>query len=137
MRVRKAGETDLPSILELAKSLNLDYPGLDKDGLWVADDEGRIVGLVALKKHPDCLELCALGVEPARRGLGIARALVEALMASAPGDVHLATVIPDFFEACHFERTLEVPRSFIDKRKTSWCDGCDARLCAVMVRKAS
>ncbi len=137
MRVRKAGAADLQPLLDLARSLDLDYPGMEGDDFWLAEDAGRIVGLVALKKHPDSLELCALGVEPARRGLGIARALVEALMASAPGDVHLATVIPGFFEACHFERTSDVPRSFIEKRKTSWCDGCDTRLCAVMVRKAS
>ncbi len=87
MRVRRAGEADIPAIVELAKSLGLDYPGMEKDRLWVAEEgkDGRIVGLVALKKHPDCLELCSLGVAPSERGKGIAKALVGALMAEARG----------------------------------------------------
>jgi len=137
MRARKAREADLPKITELAGSLGLDYPGMERDALWVAEDDGgRIVGAVALKRNADCLELCALGVEPASRGRGVARALVEALMAEAPGPVHLATVIPGFFEDCGFERTPDVPRSFIEKRNTAWCDGCDRSLCTVMLRKA-
>lgn len=136
MRVRKALPEDIPQAVRLAASLGLDYPGMEKDRFWVAEDDRRIVGIVGLKKHPDCLELCALGVEADRRGKGVAKALVEALMAEAPGPVHLATVIPAFFEALGFERTPDMPRSFIEKRRTSWCDGCDLSLCTVMLREA-
>jgi amino-acid N-acetyltransferase len=137
MRLRKARSADLRGIVELARNLNLDYPGMNWDDFWVAEDEGRIVGIVALKKHPDCLELCALGVNPRQRRKGTGRALVEALMATARGDVHLATVTPGFFEACGFVRTSDVPWTFIDKRQTEWCEGCDRRLCTVMLRKVS
>jgi N-acetylglutamate synthase-like GNAT family acetyltransferase len=139
MRVRKAAASDLQAAVELARKLDLDYPGLEGDTLWVAEDgRGRIVGAVALKKHPDCLELCALGVDPGKRGTGIAKALVEALMTEAPGDVHLATIIPGFFKGCGF-RVIEegIPATFPAKRKSSWCDGCDRSLCTVMLRKAS
>ena len=137
MHVRKALPEDLPRAVELARTLGLDYSGMEGDDLWVAEGEGRVVGLVVLKKHADCLELCALGVDPARRGKGIAKALVSALMAAASGDVHLATVIPHFFETCGFKKTGKVPATFPAKRKTPWCEGCDARLCTVMVRKVS
>jgi N-acetylglutamate synthase-like GNAT family acetyltransferase len=137
MRVRKALPQDIPRAVSLARSLDLDYPEMEKDELWVAEEERRIVGTVALKRQPDCLELCALGVAPAHRGKGFARALVESLMASAPGDVHLATVIPRFFETCGFKMTTDIPATFPEKRKTAWCDGCDQRLCTVMVRKVS
>jgi N-acetylglutamate synthase-like GNAT family acetyltransferase len=137
MRVRKALPEDLPFAVSLAKSLGLDYPGMKKDRFWVAEEGQRIVGIVGLKKHHDCIELCALGVEPAGRGRGVAKALVDALMAEAPGPVHLATVIPGFFETCGFVRTADAPRSFVEKRRTAWCDGCDRSLCTVMVRKAS
>jgi len=139
MRARKARKADLPRIVELARSLGLDYPGMEGDDLWVAEDDGgRIVGAVALKKHPDCLELCALGVEPRSRGRGVAKALVDALMAEAPGPVHLATVIPGFFEGCGFRAVKKnIPATFPAKRGTAWCDGCDRSRCTVMLRKVS
>ena len=135
MSIRKARQKDVPNAVDLARRLGLDYPGMEADKLWVADEAGEIVGLVALQEHPDCLELCALGVDPGSRGKGIANALVEALMAEAPGDVHLATIIPGFFESCGFSRALEIPATFPAKRETSWCEGCRQDLCTVMLRK--
>lgn len=137
MPVRKALPEDLRPAVRLAESLGLDYPGLEADPLWVAAaEDGRIVGLVALKTHPDCLELCALGVEPGQRGKGIAGNLVEALLAEASGDVHLATVIPGFFGARGFHIIKEdIPATFPAKLLTAWCEGCPRELCAVMRRK--
>ena len=137
MRVRKARETDIPLIVDLARSLDLDYPGMEGDQFWVAEHEERIIGIVGLKSHPDCLELCALGVEPIHRGKSVARSLVSALMAEASGDVHLATVIPGFFKTCGFQKAWDISETFNEKRRTSWCEGCDTRLCTVMVRKVS
>ena len=137
MSVRKALPEDLRPAVDLARRLALDYPGLEADPLWIAAaEDGRIVGLVALKTHPDCLELCALGVDPEERGRGTAKALVEALMAEAPGQVHLATVIPGYFEACGF-RTIEddIPATFPAKRQTAWCEGCPREHCTVMLRE--
>ena len=115
--------------------MGLDYPGMEVDPLWVAEESGEVIGLVALKKHPDCLELCALGVEPRFRGKGVGKDLVEAVMAAASGRVHLATIIPEFFEACGFEKSADIPATFPEKRKTAWCDGCPQERCTVMVRK--
>jgi N-acetylglutamate synthase-like GNAT family acetyltransferase len=135
MSIRKARQKDVPLAVGLARRLELDYPGMEADRLWVSDEAGEIVGLVALQEHPDCLELCALGVDPDSRGKGIAKALVEALVTEAPGDVHLATIIPGFFESCGFSRALEIPATFPAKRKTSWCEGCRPELCTAMIRK--
>ena len=137
MRVRKARKTDFPHIIDLARRLDLDYPGMEKDRFWVADEDGRIVGIVALKKRPDCLELCALGVDPGRRGKGIGKMLVEALVAGAAADVHLATIIPGFFETCGFTKAPVAPACFARRQNTAWCEGCDRRLCNVMVRRVS
>ncbi len=134
MNLRRGRPEDITHAVELARRLGLDYPGLEADILWVAAEGAAVVGLVALKRHPDCVELCALGVEPARRGKGIARALVEALMAEAPGEVHLATVIPAFFETCGFNPASIVPATFPARRGTAWCEGCRKDLCTVMAR---
>jgi N-acetylglutamate synthase-like GNAT family acetyltransferase len=135
MRVRKARSEDIPRAVELARSLGLDYPGMEADRLWVAEESAEIVGLVALKENPDCLELCGLGVEPRFRGKNFGTDLVEAVMAAAPGRVHLATIIPEFFEACGFEKSTDIPAIFPEKRKTAWCNGCFQERCTVMVRK--
>mgnify|MGYP001389474496 CR=1 FL=1 len=134
MRVRKARPEDIPRAVQLARSLGLDYPGMEADPLWVAGEAAEIVGLVALKKQTDCLELCALGVDPRFREKGLGKALVEALMEEAPADVHLATVSPGFFEACGFERAADVPATFAAKRKTAWCEGCPRERCTIMLR---
>lgn len=135
MRIRRALPEDIPPAVELAGLLGLDYPGMEADALWVAEEDGRIRGLVALKDHDDCRELCALGVHPDFRGRGAARALVEALMAEAPGEVHLATIIPGFFASCGFAPAREVPATFPAKRETSWCQGCPRERCIVMSKE--
>jgi N-acetylglutamate synthase-like GNAT family acetyltransferase len=137
MRTRKAKKADFPDIMALAKSLDLDYPGMEVDAFWVAEADGRIAGIVGLKKHPDCLELCGLGVEPAFRGQGLARELVRTLLDSVRADVFLATVIPAFFERCGFSKAADIPRSFSDKWDTAWCEGCDRKSCTVMVSRLS
>lgn len=108
---------------------------MEFDRIWVAEEGDEIIGLVALKEHPDCLELCSLGVDAKSREKGVGKALVEALMAEAPGEVHLATIIPGFFERCGFERATDIPATFPAKRTTAWCDGCPQELCTVMLRK--
>jgi N-acetylglutamate synthase-like GNAT family acetyltransferase len=136
MRVRKALPEDVPLAVDLARRLDLAYEGMESDELWVAGEPGQVVGVVALKTHADCRELCALGVDPGHRGRGAARALVEALLAEAPAGVHLATIIPGFFEGCGF-RVVEadIPAAFPAKRRTAWCEGCPRERCTVMVRE--
>jgi N-acetylglutamate synthase-like GNAT family acetyltransferase len=136
MRVRKIRPGEAAPAVELARTLGLDYPGLMNDPLWVAEADGQMIGLVALKEHPDCLELCALGVDPGFRGKGIARALMEALMDEAPGDVYLATIIPRVFEGWGFHIINEaIPATFPAKRKTAWCEGCPQERCTVMMSR--
>lgn len=135
MLVREALPEDIPAAVALARRLELDYPGIEADRLWVAEDNDRIVGLVALKTHPDCLELCALGVDPDHRGMGTGKALIEALMTEAPGAVHLATIIPGFFEARGFRVASQVPATFPARRVTSWCDSCPRERCMIMSRE--
>jgi N-acetylglutamate synthase-like GNAT family acetyltransferase len=137
MRVRKALPEDISAVVALARRLELDYPEMAGDPLWIAVEDGRVVGLVALRSHPDCRELCALGVDPDHRHKGAAKALVEALMAEAPGEVHLATVIPGFFEDCGFRAAGDVPPTFPARRGTAWCDGCPKGRCAVLSRRGA
>jgi N-acetylglutamate synthase-like GNAT family acetyltransferase len=134
MLIRKARSEDLGQVRRLAESLDLDYPGMERDRIWVADEAGRVAGIVALMKHPDSDELVALGVEPGHRSKGLGRRLVEALLAEAPDDVHLATIIPGFFERCGFAVIPAAPPGMA--KDPAWCEGCPKEKCMIMVRKA-
>jgi N-acetylglutamate synthase-like GNAT family acetyltransferase len=137
MQVRKAEKMDMPGILALAGTLSLDHPGMERDDFWVGVERGDIIGIVCLKKHPDCLELCSLGVNPRFRDRGVGASLVEALLTATPSDVYLATAIPGFFEKLGFIRTSTVPRSLSDRQGTAWCEGCDRESCTIMVGRSS
>jgi N-acetylglutamate synthase-like GNAT family acetyltransferase len=135
MVVRRALALDWPRIVSLARECGLDYAGMEADEFWVAEEAGRVLGIVALKTHAECRELCALGVDAAWRGRGIGARLVRHLLGGVDGDVYLATVIPEFFERLGFERSVDVPRSLV--KDAAWCVGCRRELCVVMVRRAS
>ncbi|MBN1939020.1 MAG: GNAT family N-acetyltransferase [Candidatus Aminicenantes bacterium] len=133
MLIRKALKKDFPIILKLAASLGLDYDGMEHAPFWLAEENGRILGIVSLLAHDDCRELVSLGVSPEARTSGLGRCLIEAVMDAAGTDVYLATVIPGYFERHGFVRTERVPSGMA--KDPAWCEGCDKRLCAVMVRK--
>jgi len=134
MEIRKARPEDRGPARRLAESLGLDYPGLDGDAAWVAEEDGWIAGLVARLDHPDSRELVALGVDPAFRRHRLGRRLVEVLAADTPGDVYLATIIPGFFESCGFVRIPAAPPGMA--KDASWCEGCPKERCTIMVRTA-
>ncbi len=134
MKIRKARPEDAAGIAVLAGSLGLDYPGIGSDPAWVAEEDGRIVGSVSLMTHPDSKELVALGVDPRCRNKGLGRRLVRALLEATRSDVHLATVIPEFFAGCGFVPEDNAPPGMA--KDPAWCEGCDRTRCAVMVWKA-
>jgi ribosomal protein S18 acetylase RimI-like enzyme len=54
----------------------------DGAGVWLAAEQGRVVGCIALRKlhgHPGCGEIKRLYVQPVHRGHGIAEQLLSAL----------------------------------------------------------
>jgi N-acetylglutamate synthase-like GNAT family acetyltransferase len=131
MRIRRARASDFPQILALARRLNLDYSGMATDEFWVAADGEKILGICGLKKHPDCAELCALGVEESRRGRGLGRRLVRAVLRADELEIYLATVIPGYFAGFGFREADFIPTSMV--KKADWCEGCRRELCRVMV----
>jgi N-acetylglutamate synthase-like GNAT family acetyltransferase len=133
MRIRKARPADWPEIFRLAQKLNLDYPGMEADEFWVAEERQNLAGLVGLKTHPDAQELCALGVEARWRGRGLGRLLVRTAVRHARRNLYLATVIPAFFSRLGFEKKESIPTSMI--KDPEWCAGCDRARCTVMAIK--
>ena len=133
MRIRSAKKEDFGGIIRLAEAYGLDYSDMESDAYWVAVDGKKIIGIIGLKRHPECAELCSLGVDEGFRGRGIGQRLVRALLKKAGGEIYLATIIPAFFQKFGFEKAPLVPASMI--KKSDWCLGCRRELCTVMVRK--
>ncbi|MCX6561393.1 MAG: GNAT family N-acetyltransferase [Candidatus Aminicenantes bacterium] len=135
MIVRSARPEDRPSIRALAARLGLDYEDMEGDRFWIAEDGGRLAGLVGLKRHVDCLELVGLGVDPELRSGGIGGRLVAALAAAAESDVYLATIIPPYFARLGFGKAESIPAGMA--KAPSWCEGCSGIGCTIMVRRRS
>lgn len=133
MIIRPARPEDRPAARDLAARLGLDYPDMEGDPFWVAEDAGRILGLVGLKDRGDCRELVGLGVDPQARSSGLGARLVEALFAAAASDVWLATLIPGFFARCGFRPAEAKPAGMV--KDAAWCEGCPRIGCTVMVRR--
>jgi len=108
--IRTATEADQPTIRRLIKQAKLNPMSLDWPNFVVAEEDRAIVGVGQVKAHGDgSRELASIAVVPARQGQGIGRALIERLLARAPGIVIHLTCRSDlegFYKRFDF-RTLE------------------------------
>ena len=84
-RLRPAVESDFSTIRKMVREARLNPLGLEWRRFIVAmDDDGKIIGCGQVKSHNDgSTELASLVVRRPFRGMGIARAIVERLMAEA------------------------------------------------------
>lgn len=89
---RPASAADEAAIRALVKRERLNPNGLDWPNFIVAADAHGIVGAVQLRRHADgSRELGSLVVAPPARRRGIAARLIETLLASHSGAVHMIT----------------------------------------------
>lgn len=133
MIVRKASKEDMPYVVRIAWRLALDYPGMENDTFFVAEERGKIVGILGLKDFGQFLEMLAVGVLEEYREMGVGRKLVEESLKSVKGrPVYLLTTIPRFYESLGFEKAIRIPDAL--KKDPAWCAGCDKDRCTVMVR---
>ena len=69
--------------------------------LWTAEDAaGRVVGMIALRPHPEGAEICRLYLSPAQRGTGLAERLLS-LAAAEAGPVPLVIWSDTRFTRAH------------------------------------
>jgi N-acetylglutamate synthase-like GNAT family acetyltransferase len=86
--IRSATQADQATIRRLVREANINPMNLDWPNFVVADEGGAIVGVGQVKAHGDgSRELASIAVVPARQGQGIARALIETLLAREAGVV--------------------------------------------------
>ncbi|HPU94268.1 MAG TPA: GNAT family N-acetyltransferase [Candidatus Saccharicenans sp.] len=110
MIVRKADAADMPYITRIAWRLALDYPGMENDLFFVAEERGKITGILGLKDFGDFLEMRSVGVLEEYRQMGTGRKLVEEALKSFKGKpVYLLTTIPRFYEPLGFKKVDKIP----------------------------
>ena len=89
--LRSAQETDFPAIKALIHASRINPSGLDWRRFTVAETpDGQFIGCGQLKPHSDgTLELASLAVIPSERGKGVARVIIQKLVADAPRPLYL------------------------------------------------
>lgn len=121
-------------MVRIAWRLALDYPGLEKDIFYVAEERGKIVGILGIKDFSLFFELVAVGVLEEYRAMGVGKKLVvEALKDIAGKPVYLLTTVPSFYEKLGFGKIKEAPEAL--RKDPAWCAGCDKNKCVAMLKK--
>lgn len=106
LTLRPALETDAPSIRDLIHHVGINPLDLDWRHFVVAENaDGSFIGCAQLKPHRDgSLELASLAVEDEYHRQGVARALIEHLLAHSPRPLYLMCrpVLVPFYEKFGF-----------------------------------
>jgi N-acetylglutamate synthase-like GNAT family acetyltransferase len=116
--LRPARETDFPVIKALIHEARINPSGLDWRRFTVAEmPDGQFIGCGQLKPHSDgTLELASLAVISSQRGKGIARVIIQKLMADAPRPLYLTcrSQLRPFYEKFGFRGISgdELPQYF-------------------------
>ncbi len=89
--LRPATQADAAAIRSLVYAARINPTGLDWQRFVVAlAPDGGVIGCAQIKPHRDgSRELASLVVTPAWRSKGVARAVIELLVASVPGPLYL------------------------------------------------
>lgn len=77
MNIRARQPEDLDSVRTLLEGADLPSKGLECTEGWVAEENGRPVGHVALERTADAAVLRSLAIAPAAQGRGLARRLMD------------------------------------------------------------
>ena len=116
--LRPARESESGQIKDLIRLTGINPMGLDwKRFVVAANDQDEMIGIGQLKRHGrDILELASLAVRPEYRGKGIARAIIEHLLANSPRPLYLicASSLGSLYEKFGFRAITydEMPRYF-------------------------
>ena len=113
-------DDDFKKICSYIRAYELDSRELKKEEFCVAfGKDRRLLGFGRLRQHPDCMELCSLGVVKPYRNKGIGKAIIAEIIKKAPGTIHLVCIIPEFFTAFGFQITTAYPSSI--QLKLDYC----------------
>ncbi len=130
--IRRANQKDTPQIKDILRDLDLYHPSRIPDDFWVADENGKIVGVSCLTDYDDFLFLSSVGVIETHRHKGIAKSILEEIFSGTKKDIYLYTIIPDFFKQFGFQ-IVDAPKK-IPSRECLGCESCRLDNCVCMLK---
>ncbi len=133
IKIRLAKSEEKSLIAELERKLDLEIPSLRPDETWVIEEKGELVGLARITDLGPAYFLSSVGLLPEKRGRGLARQLLQAVLKKRDKDVYLYTIIPEFF--FHFGFQKVDPPAFLPSRSILDCQGCRPNQCLCLVRR--
>jgi N-acetylglutamate synthase-like GNAT family acetyltransferase len=117
-RLRAATQEDFQGIRQLIRRVDINPTGLDwRRFVLAVDAQDRMLGCGQLKPHgKDVVELASIAVQPEQQKHGIARAIIEHLIAAGPRPMYLIcrSKLGPFYEKwgfCRLQRN-EMPAYF-------------------------
>lgn len=113
--LKSPSEKEFEQICGYIREFELDGRELKREQFVAAFRSAELVGFGRLRQHPDCVELCSLGVIAPLRRRGIGKALVQKLITLSSDTIYLSCIIPDFFIPFGFRATENYPASMQDK----------------------
>jgi amino-acid N-acetyltransferase len=136
IRVRRATPLDQPIIRAMVHAERLNPADLNWANFMVAVAEHGIVGAAQMRRHPDgSRELGSLVVARELRGHGIAKRMIDALLAAEPGPVWMIAA-DGFARACARWGFRPIdPRSAPVKVRRNWRMGSLVRMLALIMRR--
>jgi amino-acid N-acetyltransferase len=103
LSLRRAGPADHNGVAALLHDSALPTEGVAEwlDQFWVAEHQGRVVGVAGLERYGDAGLLRSVAVAPGWRGSGLGRALVDRVLedgrAAGVRDVYLLTTTAEHY----------------------------------------
>jgi amino-acid N-acetyltransferase len=103
LSLRRAGRADHEAVATLLRNSELPTEGVAEwlDQFWVAEHQGRLVGVAGMERYGDGGLLRSVAVAPGWRGSGLGRALVDRVLeegrAAGVRDVYLLTTTAEHY----------------------------------------
>jgi len=119
MTFKTPSDKEFSEICALIKEYELDNRNLQQHEFTLALQNNQLIAFGRLRKHPDCMELCSVGVLKTCRNKGAGSALVENIISNATLPVYVVCIIPHFFARFGFKPIVDYPQSI--KEKINYC----------------
>lgn len=131
LSLRKANANDYPLIQEILMELDLSYPSLHFESMWVAILNGEMIGVVELRFDSRFIFLASFGIRLTHQQKRLGLNFLKKIIAKATVPIYLYTVIPDFFKKAGF-KVISTPPKMIPTRDEFQCHLCTLSVCACM-----